>query len=414
MRQLFIAAASAAAALALASCDPTELIVKDNSALERITIQVSNDTPKWEYGEERLFTIVPTPNTATVSEYRLQFSNPDIITMKAGELPNQFKVTAAGEGKLIITASATGHGEIPGQQGSDWVIEKTEAIEFSLQDNRIKPQRPLVTLQMAPMTDINAKKELAEDTPATIDDDQELLLTVTSDSERATYSLRSLDTEVFSVERTGAQSWMFKTKVPGRDFLKLTVTDAEGNPFDYYYLIYSYGHVVMTAEYDPLMGEGGISIAEHSYPKLTGQVYMAGVIKGWPWNDTNNIVRRDLPTFSGELNFSEEFEHLALIDAESIQKEIQNMTVGDGLDKAWFNIHEVKLNYIITLSNPFIIITDMIDDSHRSDPLWWNFWIEGAFQQEGLEPVIMLSHDPITFDAGVDGWNEGTEYTIPL
>ena len=152
MRQLFIAAASAAAALALASCDPTELIVKDNSALERITIQVSNDTPKWEYGEERLFTIVPTPNTATVSEYRLQFSNPDIITMKAGELPNQFKVTAAGEGKLIITASATGHGEIPGQQGSDWVIEKTEAIEFSLQDNRIKPQRPLVTLYMAPTT----------------------------------------------------------------------------------------------------------------------------------------------------------------------------------------------------------------------------------------------------------------------
>ena len=84
------------------------------------------------------------------------------------------------------------------------------------------------------------------------------------------------------------------------------------------------------------------------------------------------------------------------------------------MDKAWFNIREVKLNYIITLSNPFIIITDMIDDSHRSDPLWWNFWIEGAYQQEGLEPVIMLSHDPITFDAGVDGWNEGTEYTIPL
>ena len=414
MRQLFIAAASAAAALALASCDPTELIVKDNSALERITIQVSNDTPKWEYGEERLFTIVPTPNTATVSEYRLQFSNPDIITMKAGELPNQFKVTAAGEGKLIITASATGHGEIPGQQGSDWVIEKTEAIEFSLQDNRIKPQRPLVTLYMAPTTNINAKKELAEDTPATIDDDQELLLSVTSDSERATYSLKSLDNEVFSVERTGAQSWMFKTKTPGRDFLKLTVTDADGNPFDYYYLIYSFGHVVMTAEYDPLMGEGGISIEEHDYPKLTGQVYMAGVIKGWPWNDTSNIVQRDLPTFSGELNFSEEFEHLALIDAESIQKEIQNMTVGDGLDKAWFNIHEVKLNYIITLSNPFIIIADMIDDSHRSDPLWWNFWIESAYQQEGLEPVIMLSHDPITFNAGVDGWNDGTEYNIPL
>ena len=407
MRQLLIAAASAVAALTLISCDPPVLEIKDNSALEKVTLDASNDTPKWEYGEERTITITPYPSTSICEKFSLSVSNPDIIIVRDGELPNQFKLTSNGEGKVIITGYAIGHND-------DGPVEKSDYLEFTLVDNRVKPQRPLVTLQMAPMTDINAKKELAEDTPATIDDDQELLLTVTSDSERATYSLRSLDTEVFSVERTGAQSWMFKTKTPGRDFLKLTVTDAEGNPFDYYYLIYSYGHVVMTAEYDPLMGEGGISIAEHNYPKLTGHVYMAGVIKGWPWNDTNNIVRRDLPTFSGELNFSEEFEHLALIDAESIQKEIQNMTVGDGLDKAWFNIHEVKLNYIITLSNPFIIITDMIDDSHRSDPLWWNFWIEGAFQQEGLEPVIMLSHDPITFDAGVDGWNEGTEYTIPL
>ena len=414
MRQLLIAAASAAAALALISCDPPVLEIKDNSALERITLEVSNDNNKWEYGEERIFTIVPYPNTAIVNSYSLRFSNPDIVELRQGDLPNQFKVMAAGEGKLIITASAIGHGEVPGQQGTDWTVEKTETAEFNLQDNRVKPKRPVVSLKMAPMTDINAKKELAEDTPAIIDDDKELLLTVVSDSERATYSIKSLDNEVFSVDRTGAQSWMFKTKTPGRDFLKLTVTDAEGNPFDYYYLIYSFGHVVMTAEYDPLMGEGGISIEEHNYPKLTGQVYMAGVIKGWPWNDTNNIVERELPTYSGELNFSEEFEHLALIDAESIQKEIQNMTVGDGLDKAWFNIHEVKLNYIITLSNPFIIIADMIDDSHRSDPLWWNFWIESAYQQEGLEPVIMLSHDPITFNAGVDGWNDGTEYNIPL
>lgn len=414
MRQLLIAAASAAAALTLISCDPPVLEIKDNSALERVTMEVSNDNPKWEYGEERIFTIVPYPNTAVVDAYYLSFSNQTMVEVRNGELPNQFKVTAAGEGKLVVTGSAVGHGMVPGQQGTDWKVEKMESMEFNLQDNRVKPKRPVVSLKMAPMTDINAKKELAEDTPAIIDDDQELLLTVVSDSERATYSIKSLDNEVFSVDRTGAQSWMFKTKTPGRDFLKLTVTDAEGNPFDYYYLIYSFGHVVMTAEYDPLMGEGGISIEEHNYPKLTGQVYMAGVIKGWPWNDTNNIVERELPTYSGELNFSEEFEHLALIDAEPIQKEIQNMTVGDGLDKAWFNIHEVKLNYIITLSNPFIIIADMIDDSHRSDPLWWNFWIESAFQQEGLEPVIMLSHDPITFNAGVDGWNDGTEYNIPL
>ena len=92
MRQLLIAAAGAAAALALASCDPRELVVQDNSALERITIEVSNDSPKWDYGEQRLFTIVPTPNTAIISEYGLSFSDPDLVEMVPGDLPNQFKV----------------------------------------------------------------------------------------------------------------------------------------------------------------------------------------------------------------------------------------------------------------------------------------------------------------------------------
>lgn len=410
-----MAATIVAAALALNSCDPTELLVKDNSALERITLDVSNESQKWEYGEERLFTIVPYPKTATCTDFSLKFSNPEIVALAQGEVPNQFKVTAAGEGKLIVTASATGHGEIPGQQG-DWVVERTETAEFTLQDNRVKPRRPVVTLQMALNTDLNKKRELAEDTPTTIADSQELLLTVSSDSERATYSLKSLDTETFIVERTGAQSWLFKTKKPGRDFLKLIVKDALENEFEYYYLIYAFGHVTMTAEYDPLMAEAGISIAEHSYAKLTGQVYMAGVIRGWPWNDVNNIVTKEIPVFNGSVDFAykEDQEPVVLADTEAIQKEIYAMYVGEGSNKAWFSPHEAKLNYIISLNNPFIIIDDLIDDNHRDEPLWWNFKIEGAMQQEGVEPVIMLSHETISFDAGVEGWNEGTQYDLPI
>ena len=151
---VLIAAASAAAALTLISCDPPVLEIKDNSALERITLEVSNDNNKWEYGEERIFTIVPYPNTAIVNSYSLRFSNPDIVELRQGDLPNQFKVMAAGEGKLIITASAIGHGEVPGQQGTDWTVEKTETAEFNLQDNRVKPKRPVVSLKMAPTTDI--------------------------------------------------------------------------------------------------------------------------------------------------------------------------------------------------------------------------------------------------------------------
>lgn len=413
MRQLFIAVAVATAAVALSSCDPRVLEVTDNSALKSITLTVNNDTPKWEFGEERIFTIKASPATAICERFELKASNADIITIRDGELPNQFKATAGGEGKVILTALAVGHGEIAGQAGND-VVECTDVMEFTLVDSRVKPQRPVVTLQMAVSTDMGNKKELAEDTPFVLADKDDMVLTVTSDSERATYSMKSLDNEVFNVERTGAQSWMLKTKKPGRDFLKLTVTDALGNPFDYYFLLYSYGHVTMTAEYDPLMAEAGISISEHSYSKLTGQVYMAGTLTGWPWNDVNNKAVKEIPVFNGTVDFTYREEPAVLADTEAIQKEIQNMTVGTGSNKAWLNIHEARLNYIITLSDPYIVIDELLDDNSREEPLWWNFRIEGELQQEGVEPVIMLSHEPIGFGAVVDGWTEGTEYTIPL
>ena len=387
MRQPLIAAVTAAAALALVSCDPRPLEVTDNSALERITLEVDNDTPKWEFGETRIFSIIPTPATATIDSYDIRVSNPEIVEIVQGVLPNQFKLTAIGEGKLIVTAVAIGHGTEFGNANAK--IEKTATSDFNLVDNRVKPTRPVVTLQMAPTTDINAKKILAEDAPSVIADKQVLVLSVSSDAERATYSIKSSNTKVLTVERTGAQSWMLKTVALGRAFLNLTVTDGQENPFEYSYVVYSYGHVTMTAEYDPLMAEAGISISEHDYPDLTGQVYMAGTIFGWPWNDVNNIASRDIPLFNGTLDFSEEFEHPSLVETYDLQNEIYNMTVGEGLDKAWFSIHEVKLNYIVTLSNPYIIIDDLIDDDDREETLWWNFKIMGALQQEGIAPVEM-------------------------
>jgi len=410
MRQLLIAAAGAAAALALASCDPPVVEVTDNSALQKIVLEVDNDTPKWEFGETRIFSIIPDPETASIERYDIRVSNPDIVEIAQGVLPNQFKLIAAGEGKLVVTAIAIGHGSEFGNPNA--TVEKTATADFNLVDNRVKPTRPVVTLQAAPTTDINAKKYFAEDTPSVISDKQDLLLTVSSDSERATYSMVSADKKVLTVEKTGAQSWMLKTTAPGWTFLNLTVNDGQGNPFEYAYVVYSFGHVTMTAEYDPLMAEAGISISEHDYQNLKGQVYMAGTIFGWPWNDVNNIATRDIPVFNGTLDFSEEFEHPSLVETYDLQNEIYNMTVGEGLDKAWFSIHEVKLNYIITLSNPYIIIDDLIDDDDREETLWWNFKIMGALQQEGIAPVEIP--EPITFQTGVDGWKDGGEYTIPL
>ena len=84
MRQLFIAAACAAAALALASCDPRPLEVTDNSALKSITLTVNNDSPKWEFGEERSFTIKVNPATAICKRFELKASNPEIVVIRDG------------------------------------------------------------------------------------------------------------------------------------------------------------------------------------------------------------------------------------------------------------------------------------------------------------------------------------------
>ena len=345
MRQLFIAAACAAAALALASCDPKELVVTDKSALERITIEVSNDNPKWDYGEERILTIVPTPNTAIVSEYGLSFSAPDLVEMRQGELPNQFRLTAIGEGKLTITARAVGHGEVPGQSGSDWKVEKTEQIGFTLQDNRVKPTRPVLTVNIAPGTDLNAKKVLAEDTAFVTADALDLVLTVTSDESRATYSLKAEDSKIIGIERTGAESWMIKTGKPGRTWLHMSVTDGLGNPFEYTFLVYIFGHLTMETQYCPLDGSAGFSVSEHAYPNLSAQVYMAGELFGWPWNDPDNIESIALPTYTGTLDISETFEYLDLLDCREQQDYLYSLYTGPSYNPAPFTPHRAKLNH---------------------------------------------------------------------
>jgi len=136
---------------------------------------------------------------------------------------------------------------------------------------------------------------------------------------------------------------------------------------------------------------------------------MAGTLTGWPWNDENNEVAKDIPVFNGTVDFTYREEPTVLADTEAIQKEIQNMTVGTGANKAWFNIHEARLNYIITLSDPYVIIDQLVDDRNREETLWWNFWIYGEFQQEGVASVEMpdqVGHD------GENGGHDGGDSSL--
>ena len=381
MRQLFIAVAAATAALALASCDPQELVVTDNSALKSITLTVNNDSPKWEFGEERIFTIKVTPATAICDRFELTVSNPEIVVIRDGELPNQFKVTADGEGKIIVTGIAVGHDD------AGAVRECSDFMEFTLEDHRVKPTRPVVEATVAPGSDMNAKKVLAEDVSFVTATGLELVLNVSSDENRATYSLIAEDSKVLSIERTGSESWIIRTTKPGRTWLTMAVTDGLGNPFEYRYLVYVFGHLDMETQYCPLDGSAGFSVSEHSFVGLKAQVYIAGELFGWPWNDENNIESIALPTYTGTLDISETFEYLDLLDCREQQDYLYSLSTGPSYNPAPFTPHKAKLNYIVTLSDPYIIIDRMIDDTNLEEPRWWNFWTEGALQQNGVAKV---------------------------
>lgn len=381
MRQLFIAVAIATAALALASCDPRPLVVTDNSALKSITLAVNNDTPKWEFGEERIFTIKVNPGTAICDRFSLTVSNPEIVEIRDGELPNQFKVTANGEGKIVITGIAVGHDD------DKQVLECSDYLEFMLEDHRVKPTRPVVDATVAPGADLNAKKVLAEDVAFVTDAGLELVLNVSCDESRATYSLKSEDAEIVSVEKTGSESWMLHTAKPGRTWLTMAVTDGWGNPFEYRYLVYVFGHLDMSAEFIPLSGDAGFTVSEHSFSSLQAQVYMAGELLGWPWNDANNVESIALPAYSGTMDISSQFVYDELMNYREQMDYLYGLSTGPGYDPAPFTPHKAKLNYIITLSDPYIIIDHLIDDTNLEEPRWWNFWTEGALQQNGVAKV---------------------------
>ena len=409
-----MAAVLAAVAGALASCDPMELVVTDNSVLKSITLQANNDSPKWEFGEERIFTIKVNPATAICERFELTVSNPEIVAIRGGELPNQFKVTANGEGKIVVTGIAVGHGEIVGHAGNDGVVECTDFTEFTLVDNRVKPTRPVVEATVAPGSDLNAKKVLAEDVAFVTDDGLDLVVTVSSDESRATYSLQAENAQVLAVERIGAESWMLRTVKPGRTWLNMTVTDGLGNPFEYRYLIYVFGHLDMTAEFMPLSGEAGFSVSEHGYEDLTAQVYMAGELFGWPWNDASNVESIAIPTYNGTLDISKQFVYDDILDCSEQMDYLYGLSTGPSYDPAPFTPHKAKLNYIVTLSDPFIIIDQLIDDTNLEEPRWFNFWTEGALQQNGVAKVEQPEEVLRSAQNDRGGWLEGPEIVIPL
>ena len=78
------------------------------------------------------------------------------------------------------------------------------------------------------------------------------------------------------------------------------------------------------------------------------------------------------------------------------------------------------MNYIVTLSDPYILL-NLVDDTTLDEPRWFNFSTEGALQQNGVAKVespeeILRSAQNDNEDThnGNGGWQDGPEIVIPL
>ena len=211
---------------------------------------------------------------------------------------------------------------------------------------------------------------------------------------------------------------MLKTGKPGRTWLNLTVTTGGGDIFEYRFLVYVFGHLTLETEYCPLNGMAGFSVKEHTYDGLSAQVYIAGELYGWPWNDANNVESITLPTYSGTLDISGTFDHSELMDCSEQQDYLYGLSAGPSYNPAPFTPHKAKLNYIVTLTDPYIIIDNLLDDTNLEEPRWFNFWTEGALQQNGVakveQPDEIAGQAGNDETAGNDGWQNGGEIVIPL
>lgn len=354
---------------ALVSCDRRALVVVDTSSLQAVIISVDNTSEAWDIGTVRTFVLGCEPSEAEVSGYDLISRNDGIFEIVRVEgSDNVFDVQAIGEGSTALVACAD---------------DKRDSLIFSVVDNRPAPVAPDIAVYV---TRLDVQSEMVElDEIYKAEDGGEYVVNVSADAENVHLELTTSDEKVASIRWGENGDWVISTESPGKAEIGLKVTDADGNSFDYQYVFAVYGHIELNAEYDMLSGEGGLSLSDNKYQELTAKVYISAQVYGWPWNNTDEVVTLDAVPYTGIIPLNEMTDNRYLLNAKEVHEEIQSMRYWNGCEWSNYNIHGVRLTFVISLSDPFVIIDDIKDDHDRLEPLYYDFLIEASLSQEGLE-----------------------------
>lgn len=369
MRRIFIIAVAAFSAMVCHSCIRTEVVLEDKSILTTVELNIDNEAKEWEINTLRRVAVKFKPGDAIITDFSFEYPD-DMFEFIPTREQYAYDVKSLKEGNGSIMAVVNG--------------VRSKALEFSVVDNAPVRVAPEISLYMV-TTGIDETKTLCP-VQFCCDYGERLHLKVESKTKGMSFSFYSADETVIKTIWDKDSDWLVSANMPGLTDIQIIATEADGTEWIYTYEIMVYGHITLSAKCNPVDDIAGFMVEDHPFGELSGDFYITSKLTGWPWGWTHMTHDVTIPPFEKELTFEEGSDYSDIIDVKSAFDEIYDLgyEMSASGEKAWWSPRRIDMHFLVTLSDPYIIIDDVIDDNDREYPDYINFWTYATFEQVGV------------------------------
>ena len=369
MRRIFIIAVAAFSAMVCHSCIRTEVVLEDKSILTAVELNIDNDAKEWEINTLRRIAVRFKPDDAIITDFSFEYPD-DMFEFIPTREQYAYDVKALKEGNGSIMAVVNG--------------VRSKALEFSVVDNTPVRVAPEISLYMV-TTGTDETKTLCP-VQFCCDYGERLHLTAEAKTKGMSFSFYSADETVIKTIWDKDSEWLVSANMPGLTDIQIIATEADGTEWIYTYEIMVYGHITLSAKCNPVDDIAGFMVEDHPFGELSGDFYITSTLTGWPWGWTHMTHNVTIPPFEKELTFEEGSDYSDIIDVKSAFDEIYDLgyEMSASGEKAWWSPRRIDMHFLVTLSDPYIIIDDVIDDNDREYPDYINFWTYATFEQVGV------------------------------
>lgn len=359
-----MAAASAAAALALISCDPVWVDVQDLRELKTAFLSVNDENSTWEAGETRYFTVTWAPEDAVIAAITLEQNIEGLVEIRPGELPNKFRVMARKAGRVKLTAT------VRDQNG----IKATDDLTFNITGD-YKPSMEVMVAK-----DGNGGEERRMPSRMVTDTERAWWLAFASDNESVTFNVTSGDPEILEVRKDG-DKWQLDAIAPGETTLTVEMTDMFGDNQVREYTVAVFGHCTLQALMNVSWGTLGLSAVDYNYEPTDMLIEFDGIVYGWPDGHTDMRVELPMTGLRDVQTLERGFNEMELLNICEDFTAVYDWGYHSGYT---YKERGFILNFNLTLDNPYIIIDDVLnpDLSPWSSVVSYN--VRTNFEQPGV------------------------------